>query len=63
MKNLFKLKKTLIMIIGILICLSGFIGCSSTNNTSTNSAGQTIEDSNSNNILLSNPNTTNNLKF
>lgn len=60
MKNLFKLKKTLIMIIGILICLSGFIGCSSTNNPSTNSAGQTIEDSNSNNILLSNPNTTNN---
>lgn len=57
MKNLFKFKKTLIMIIGVLLCLSGFMGCSSTYDPSTDSKGQSVEDSNSNNILLTNPNT------
>ncbi len=57
MKNLFKFKKTLIMIIGVLLCLSGFMGCSSTYDPSTDSRGQSVEDSNSNNILLTNPNT------
>ena len=57
MKNLFKFNKTLIMIIGVLLCLSGFMGCSSTYDPSTDSKGQSVEDSNSNNILLTNPNT------
>lgn len=57
MKNLFKFKKTLIMIIGVLLCLSGFMGCSSTYDPSTDSKGQSVEDSNANNILLTNPNT------
>lgn len=56
MKNIFKLKKSLIMTLGVLVCLFGFISCSSTNISSTNSNGQAIENSNSNNILLTNPN-------
>lgn len=63
MKNLFKFKKTLIMIIGVLICLSGFIGCSATYYPSTNSSGQAIENSNSNNILLTNPNANDNINI
>ena len=56
MKNIFKLKKSLIMTLGVLVCLFGFISCSSTNISSTNNSGQVIENSNSNNILLTNPN-------
>lgn len=56
MKNIFKLKKSLIMTLGVLVCLFGFISCSSTNISSTNNNGQVIENSNSNNILLTNPN-------
>ena len=63
MKNLFKFKKTLIMIIGVLLCLSGFMGCSSTYDPSTDSKGQSVEDSNSNNILLTNPNTNDNISI
>lgn len=64
MKNIFKLKKSLIMTLGVLICLLGFIGCSSTNISSSNNNGQVIENStnvpltnqngNSNNISISN---------
>lgn len=60
MKNIFKFKKSLIMTLGVLVCLFGFISCSSTNISSTNNSGQAIENSNSNNILLTNPNGNNN---
>ena len=60
MKNIFKLKKSQIMTLGVLVCLFGFISCSSTNISSTNNSGQVIENSNSNNILLTNPNGNNN---
>lgn len=53
MKNIFKLKKSLIMTLGVLVCLFGFISCSSTNISSKNNSGQATE--NSNNILLTNP--------
>lgn len=53
MKNIFKLKKSLIMTLGVLVCLFGFISCSSTNISSKNNSGQVTE--NSNNILLTNP--------
>ena len=56
MKKIFKLKKSLITALGVLVCLLGFISCSSTNISSTNNSGQVIENSNSNNILLTNPN-------
>lgn len=59
MKNIFKLKKLLIMTLGVLVCLLGFISCSSTNISSTNNSGQATENSNSNNILLTNPNENN----
>ena len=60
MKNIFKLKKSLFTALGVLVCLFGFISCSSTNISSTNNSGQVIENSNSNNILLTNPNGNNN---
>ena len=60
MKNLFKLKNKLIIILGLLLCLSGFIGCSTTDTPSSNNDGQVVEDSSSNNILLTNPNNNNN---
>ena len=60
MKNIFKLKNSLIMTLGILLCLVGFIGCSSTNNSSINNSGQVVENSNSNNVPLTNPNGSNN---
>ncbi len=56
MKNIFKLKNSLIMTLGILLCLVGFIGCSSTNNSSINNSGQVVENSNSNNVPLTNSN-------
>ncbi|WP_297713798.1 DNA/RNA non-specific endonuclease [Clostridium sp.] len=59
MKNIFKLKKSLITALGVLVCLFGFISCSSTNISSTNNSGQVTENSNSNNILLTNPNENN----
>ena len=57
MKNIFKFKNSLIMTLGILLCLVGFIGCSSTNNSFTSNSGQAIEDSN--NIFLTNSNENN----
>lgn len=63
MKNIFKLKKSLIMTLGVLVCLFGFISCSSTNISSTNNGGQTAENSNSNNILLTNPDENNNINI
>ncbi len=59
MKNIFKLKKSLITALGVLVCLFGFISCSSTNISSTNNSGQVTENPNSNNILLTNPNENN----
>lgn len=63
MKNIFKLKKSLIMTLGVLVCLFGFISCSSTNTSSANNSGQTAENSNSNNILLTNPDENNNINI
>ena len=63
MKNIFKLKKSLITALGVLVCLFGFISCSSTNISSTNNSGQTTENSNSNNILLTNPDENNNINI
>lgn len=60
MKNILKLKNTLIMTLGVLLCLTVFIGCSTTDSSSNNNVGQVTENSTSNNILLTNPNTTNN---
>lgn len=59
MKNIFKLKKSLLMTLGVLVCVFGFISCSSTNISSANNSGQATENSNSNNILLTNPNENN----
>ena len=59
MKNLFKLKNSLIISLGILLCLSGFISCSTTDSTSSKNNGQVVEDSNSNNIVLTNPDSNN----
>lgn len=58
MKNLFKFKKSLIASLGILVCLFGFISCSSTNISSSNNNGQVIE--NSNNVPLTNQSGNNN---
>ena len=63
MKNIFKLKKSLLMTLGVLVCLFGFISCSSTNTSSANNSGQTAENSNSNNILLTNPDENNNINI
>ncbi len=41
------------------MCVFGFISCSSTNISSANNSGQATENSNSNNILLTNPNENN----
>lgn len=60
MKNLFKLKNSLILSLGILLCLSGFISCSTTGSTSSKNNGQVIENSSSNNIVLTNPDSNNN---
>lgn len=60
MKNIFKFKKSLIMTFGILVCLFGFISCSSTNISSINNIVQSLENYNSNNIILTNPNENNN---
>lgn len=59
MKNLFKFKNTLIVTLGLLLCLSGFISCSTIDTSSNSNIGQVVEDSNSNNTLLTNQNTTN----
>ncbi len=60
MKNLFKLKNSLIISLGILLCLSGFISCSTTDPTSSKNNGQVVEGSSSNNIVLANPDSNNN---
>ena len=44
------------MTLGVLLCLIGFISCSSTNTPSTNNSGQVVESSNSNNVPLTNSN-------
>ena len=51
MKNLFKFKNTLIFTLGVLLCLSGFIGCSSTDFPSNNS-GQTEQNLTSNKVVM-----------
>lgn len=60
MKNLFKLKNSLIISLGILLCLSGFISCSTTDPTSSKNNGQAVDGSSSNNIVLTNPDFNNN---
>ena len=60
MKKLFKLKNSLIMMLGVLLCLSGFIGCSKTDNSYVGNSGQAVENPNStsqnsnNNITINN---------
>lgn len=60
MKKLFKLKNSLIMMLGVLLCLSGFIGCSKTDNSYVGNSGQAIKNPNStsqnsnNNITINN---------
>ena len=60
MKKLFKLKNSLIMMLGVLFCLCGFIGCSKTDNSYVGNSGQAVENPNStsqnsnNNITINN---------
>ena len=56
MKKLLKFKNSLIMMLGVLLCLSGLISCSITIDLSTDNNGQVIE--NSNNTNSSTQNTT-----
>lgn len=56
MKKILKLKHLLIMMLGVLLCLSGLISCSITIDLSTDNNGQVIE--NSNNTNSSTQNTT-----
>ena len=46
MKKLLKFKNSLIMMLGVLLCLSGLISCSITIDLSTDNNGQVIENSN-----------------
>ena len=46
MKNFFKLKNSIIMILGLFICINGFIGCSTTSNPSSEEKGQSIQSEN-----------------
>ena len=43
MKKLLKFKNSLIMMLGVLLCLSGLISCSITIDLSTDNNGQVIE--------------------
>lgn len=54
MKNILKLKNSIFTTLMVLLCLLGFIGCSSTDTPSTNNNGQVVENSNSNNVPLTN---------
>ncbi|MDY3359428.1 MAG: DNA/RNA non-specific endonuclease [Clostridium celatum] len=56
MKNLFKLKNLTIVLLGVFLCLSTFIGCSTIDIPSTTNGGQVVEDSSSNNVPSSNSN-------
>ena len=49
MKKLLKFKNSLIMMLGVLLCLSGLISCSITIDLSTDNNGQVIENSNNTN--------------
>lgn len=59
MKKLFNFKNTLSITLGLFLCLSSFISCSTTITSSTNNIGQAVEESTSNNTFLNNQNTTN----
>ncbi|WP_195954081.1 DNA/RNA non-specific endonuclease [Clostridium saudiense] len=54
MKKLLKFKNSLIMMLGVLLCLSGLISCSITIDLSTNNNGQVIENSNDTNSSTQN---------
>ena len=54
MKKLLKFKNSLIMILGVLLCLSGLISCSITIDLSTDNNGQVIENSNDTNSSTQN---------
>ena len=58
MKKLLKFKNSLIMMLGVLLCLSGLISCSITIDLSTDNNGQVIENSNNTNSSTSNTTTT-----
>lgn len=58
MKKILKLKNSLIMMLGVLLCLSGLISCSITIDLSTDNNGQVIENSNNTNSSTSNTTTT-----
>lgn len=58
MKKILKLKHSLIMMLGVLLCLSGLISCSITIDLSTDNNGQVIENSNNTNSSTSNTTTT-----
>lgn len=54
MKKLLKFKNSLIMMLGVLLCLSGLISCSITIDLSTDNNGQVIENSNDTNSSTQN---------
>ena len=54
MKKILKLKHSLIMMLGVLLCLSGLISCSITIDLSTDNNGQVIENSNDTNSSTQN---------
>lgn len=54
MKKLLKFKNSLIMMLGVLMCLSGLISCSITIDLSTDNNGQVIENSNDTNSSTQN---------
>ena len=54
MKKLLKFKNSLIMMLGVLLCLSGLISCSITIDLSTDTNGQVIENSNDTNSSTQN---------
>lgn len=54
MKKLLKFKNSLIMMLGVLLCLSGLISCSITIDLSTDNNGQVIENSNDTNSSIQN---------
>lgn len=57
MKKILKFKNSLIMMLGVLLCLSGLISCSITIDLSTDNNGQVIENSNNTNQSTQNSNT------
>ena len=57
MKKILKFKNSLIMMLGVLLCLSSLISCSITIDLSTDNNGQVIENSNNTNQSTQNSNT------